>query len=324
METIDNENGEKDSEQAKTQQEMAQQKARKAMVICDGAEGFLRAHVKDDDYDDYQIAVERFVKDGSEDNALNLIEAAQELFDTAKENAHEKKTQEYMQAQKKREQIREMIDDIIDMRMETKQRKMEKVYETEYETYKMPPDILLKIGCEVLPMIYTAKYLSSKANGNNATRNIEYAIKDSAMIFDVPSENSVYALTRDENNKPSFAAIRKVNQNTFIGTAIQKKAFSKVLRYGDYAYHLTTTSTHDIEQLEGKGGLDRFINSLIDKGNLLYFDKAKSQKLFSAMNLKMPQNMPSRDGVMRYTKMSKKTAQRKRSMTYEAERERNR
>lgn len=306
--------------------ETAAQKARKAMIICDGAEGFLRSHVKDDDYDDYQIAVERFIKDGSEDNALNLIEVAHELFETAKENVHEEKIEEYVQAQKKRDELHEMIDDIIMMREEQAQREREKIYETKYESYKMPPDILLKIGCEMLPMIYTAKYLYDETkSGNGKAQNIRDAIKGSAMMFDIPAENTIYALTRDENNRPSFISIRKVDNTSFTGDILQKRAFSKILGNGGYAYQLITTTTRAIEKEYGKDGLDKFINGLVNKGSLLYMNKERSKDLFAALHLQLPNKLPLTEGIIRHTAMYKKeTAQRKQNKKKDKEMERSR
>lgn len=264
------------------------------MTICDGAEGFLRAHVKDDDYDDYQIAVERFIKNGNEDNALELVEAAQTLFETAQENIHEKKTEEYIQAQKKRDQICEMVDDIIYMRAERERARQEKAAAGQYEIYDEMPSVLLQIGCEMLPLIYDA------GNGKKTDRTIKEAIEDAAMIFDAPDQSTIYALTRDENNKPAFITIRKADSSFLSGDARRSRDLQRILGDGKCAYELTTTSTSRIEHLTRKDGLNKFIARLVDRERLLYWDRGKSRALFGALQLKLPPGLPRENGYVRH------------------------
>ena len=135
------------------------------------------------------------------------------------------------------------------------------------------PQILLKVGCDSLPMLYTQKHLKdaiapmdSKEHkhglGIEQIKKLPQLLEKPAIIFDSPvREDSLIAVTTefDSNDNPVMVSI-KLN--------------------GQGRYELTNVESNFITSVYGRNNFGAYFQKIIESNNLLFCDKEKSQKIF--------------------------------------------
>ena len=150
------------------------------------------------------------------------------------------------------------------------------------------PQILLDVGCKQLPMLYEQEHLSRalhpKVKGNphwhgltvEQIKKLPELLQQPIMIFDSispinPNSIGVILDAKDNNNAPLLAI---VSPN----------------KYG--TYDLKTVDSNFITSVYGKDrSFDKYVERIVSNDRLLYFDKVKSQELFSVLQLQLPQGL---------------------------------
>lgn len=150
-------------------------------------------------------------------------------------------------------------------------------------------DLLLGVGCDQLPILYTQKHLHealkkaqngrSHAHGIdvNQIKKIPELINEPVFIMDSLTRNdSIIVVTSelDQNNNPIIVSIHP---------------------NGDGMYEKKKVTSNFATSIYGRKNFDKHLELFIKAGNLLYYNKQKSQDLFSAMQLQLPQALNNLD-----------------------------
>ena len=150
------------------------------------------------------------------------------------------------------------------------------------------PDIFVNAGLSQLPMLYSKKHLrdalkpktdkNSHYHGLTVSQieQIPKLLAEPAIIFDSISpinKNSIVAVLNavDNDNAPLLVTITPNGKGT---------------------YQLEEISSNYITSIYGKdNAFENYINRVIASGNILFWDKNKSQELFSVLGLQLPQGL---------------------------------
>ena len=144
------------------------------------------------------------------------------------------------------------------------------------------PSILLAIGCEQLPMLYTQRHLKNavtpKANNYHfhgltieQIKSLPQLVANPIMIYESMSrKDSIVAVTSevDNDNLPIIISI---------------------LPNGKGQYEMQTLDSNFITSVHGKNNLFYQIENAIKNNKLLFCDKIKSQELFERWGLQLPE-----------------------------------
>lgn len=144
------------------------------------------------------------------------------------------------------------------------------------------PSILLDIGCEQLPMLYSQKHLRKAVRPqNNKThdhglsvdqiKKLPDLISNPVMIFDSATRNDSIVLVTSETDANRNPIIISIHPNG-IGT-----------------YELEQINSNYITSVYGKNNFSSFTDHVLEDHRMIYCDKEKSQELFSVLQLQLPQ-----------------------------------
>lgn len=150
------------------------------------------------------------------------------------------------------------------------------------------PQILLDVGCEQLPMLYTQRHLrdalheKSEENSHwhgltvEQIKSIPNLLESPAMIFDSISTNK-------EAQKSIIAVLNATdNDNAPLIVSIKPN--------GSGVYELEKVDSNFITSIYGKdSNFVNFIERAAVSDNMLYWNKSKSQELFSCQGLQLPE-----------------------------------
>ena len=150
------------------------------------------------------------------------------------------------------------------------------------------PDLLLQSGLKQLPMMYTPRHLREaiqQKDLHNHTHGIKIEqikslpelIKNPVMIYDSLSRSdSLLVLTSeiDEDKMPIVIAIRPNGKGT---------------------YELKKIDSNFITSVYGRENFEQHINAVINNGKLIYWNKEKSQELFSVLGQQLPKGLNNLD-----------------------------
>lgn len=153
------------------------------------------------------------------------------------------------------------------------------------------PDILLKAGCEPLPMFYTKKHLRDalRPKGNKGAavhhhgldveqiKAIPELLRNPVMIYDSLSRNdSIVVVTSevDADNSPIVVIVRP---------------------NGEARYEMELVSSNFVLSVHGRDNFSSQLVNAIEQNKVLYCDKQKSQELFSVLGLQLPQGFNNFD-----------------------------
>lgn len=151
------------------------------------------------------------------------------------------------------------------------------------------PQILLDVGCQQLPMLYTQKHLreaihpKSKDNihwhglTTEQIKKLPELLENPVMIFDSLSRNDslvVCVLDTDEDNLPLIVSIKPNG----IGT-----------------YELEKVDSNFITSVYGRNNFEKHIEQVVNQDKMLYCNKQKSQELFRVSGLQLPKCLNNLD-----------------------------
>lgn len=150
------------------------------------------------------------------------------------------------------------------------------------------PQILLDVGCEQLPMLYTQKHLKKvvqpkdleKHTHGLTTEQIKKLpewLADPVMIYDSLSrQDSLVVVTSeiDIDNDPIIVSVRPS---------------------GNGNYNLIRVNSNFITSVYGRENFDRHLELELQADNILYINKQKSQELFSVLRLQFSQGLNALD-----------------------------
>lgn len=149
--------------------------------------------------------------------------------------------------------------------------------------------ILLDVGCQQLPMLYTQKHLreaihpKSKDNihwhglTTEQIKKLPELLENPVMIFDSLSRNDslvICVLDTDEDNLPLIVSIKPNG----IGT-----------------YELEKVDSNFITSVYGRNNFEKHIEQVINQDKMLYCNKQKSQELFRVSGLQLPKCLNNLD-----------------------------
>ena len=143
------------------------------------------------------------------------------------------------------------------------------------------PKILLDIGCEQLPMLYTQKHLNEAVKPKTASHGHTHAhgldvdkikqmpklLAEPVMVLDSLTKNDSIIVVTSEIDNDNLPIIASIKTN------------------GSGIYELENIDANFITSIYGRNGFESFINRTLQNDALLYYDKNKSQELFSCLGL---------------------------------------
>lgn len=150
------------------------------------------------------------------------------------------------------------------------------------------PQILLDVGCEQLPMLYTQQHLrdalKDKSSKNphwhgltvEQMKSIPDLLAEPAIIFDSAAPN--------QNGEKSLVVVLNAVDND------KAPIIVSVLPKGEGIYNLEMVDSNFITSIYGKDrGFENYIKRAIEDKRILYWDKSKSQELFMFQGLQLPE-----------------------------------
>lgn len=135
------------------------------------------------------------------------------------------------------------------------------------------PEILLDVGCEQLPMLYTQKHLRNAVKPTDEKnhqhgleveqiKKLPNLLSGPVMVFDSPNrKDSVIVVTSevDKENNPIIASIKP---------------------NGSGRYEIEEISSNFITSVYGRNNFPEYFKKIVQTDNLLFCDKKKSQEMF--------------------------------------------
>lgn len=150
------------------------------------------------------------------------------------------------------------------------------------------PQILLDVGCEQLPMLYTQNHLKKAVKPKNLKKHTHGLDKE--QIKKLPSllENPVM-IYDSLSRKDSLVVVTSEfdNENNPIIVSIHPN--------GDGKYNLERVNSNFITSIHGRENFVKHLEKELEADNLLYVNKEKSQELFSVLGLQFPKGLNSLD-----------------------------
>lgn len=154
----------------------------------------------------------------------------------------------------------------------------------QYNTLKVcdTPQLLIEAGCKQLPMLLTQKHLRnslkplSKSNSKwhglteQQIKKLPELIADPVMIYDSQTQKNSLVVVTSEIDSRNFPIIVSVKAN------------------GQGTYELKKIDSNFITSVYGRRNFTGHITDVVNKGDLLYWNKQKSQELFRVSRLQLP------------------------------------
>lgn len=140
------------------------------------------------------------------------------------------------------------------------------------------PDILIQVGCEQLPILYTQSHLKEAIkpkNGHTHTHGLEIEqlkripvlLEEPVMIMDSVSRNDSIVVVTSEVDRDNCPVIVSIHPN------------------GRGNYEMENVDSNFITSIYGRENFGSFLERVVQTNNLLFCDKVKSQELFSCQGL---------------------------------------
>lgn len=154
------------------------------------------------------------------------------------------------------------------------------------------PQILLDVGCEQLPILYSPKHLRDALHEKDS-KNPHYHGLTAEQIKKIPELLNSPAILLD--------SLSKENPNTLIAVlpmVDKDKApiFCALKPNGFGIYEFETIDSNFMLSVYGKdNGFEKYIENAIQKNKILYWNKEKSQELFSVLELQLLQGLNNLD-----------------------------
>lgn len=156
------------------------------------------------------------------------------------------------------------------------------------------PRIYIEAGLSPLPMLYSKKHLREALKPKDAKKphqhgltiqqiqSIPELLAQPAMIFD--------SMSPHENGKNSIVSVLNAVDSDNAPLLVT------ITPNGQGVYQLESVSANYITSIYGKeNNFDAYIERAATAGNILFWDKKKSQDLFSVLGLQLPQGLNNLD-----------------------------
>lgn len=150
------------------------------------------------------------------------------------------------------------------------------------------PQILLDVGCEQLPMLYTKNHLKKAVKPKNLKKHthgldkeqlkkLPSLLEEPVMIYDSLSRNDSIVVVTSELDLENDPIIVSIQPN------------------GEGKYNLERIDSNFITSVHGRENFVKHLEMEIEADNLLFADKTKSQELFSVLGLQFPKGLNNFD-----------------------------
>ena len=150
------------------------------------------------------------------------------------------------------------------------------------------PQILLDVGCEQLPMLYTQKHLRNAIKEKSRSKHthglsieqikaIPEMLNNPVMIYDSLSRNDSLVVVTSEFDVDNCPIVVSVKPN------------------GQGKYEIEDINSNFITSIYGREGFANHFIDVINQDKLLYLDKTRSQEMFRVLRLEFPQGVNSLD-----------------------------
>ena len=135
------------------------------------------------------------------------------------------------------------------------------------------PKILLDIGCEHLPMLYTQKHLKNAVKPTDEKnhqhgleieqiKKLPNLLSNPVMVFDSPNRKDSVIVVTTEYDKENNSIIVSIKPN------------------GSGRYEVKEISSNFITSVYGRNNFPEYFKKIVQTDNLLFCDKKKSQEMF--------------------------------------------
>ena len=150
------------------------------------------------------------------------------------------------------------------------------------------PQILLDVGCEQLPMLYTQKHLRNAIKEKSRSKHthglsieqikaIPEMLNNPVMIYDSLSRNDSLVVVTSEFDVDNCPIVVSVKPN------------------GQGKYEIEDINSNFITSIYGREGFANHFIDVINQDKLLYLDKTRSQEMFRVLRLEFPQGVNTLD-----------------------------
>lgn len=150
------------------------------------------------------------------------------------------------------------------------------------------PQILLDVGCEQLPMLYTQQHLRKAIQPKNLNEHTHGL--DVEQMKKLPSDiaNPVMILDSTSRNDSIIMVLQQVDkENCPIVVSVKPN--------GNGKYNLDVVDSNFITSVYGRENFASFVERNVELDNILYCNKEKSQELFRVLRLQFPQGVNNLD-----------------------------
>ena len=149
------------------------------------------------------------------------------------------------------------------------------------------PQILLDVGCEQLPMFYTKRHLHDalKPKGNTGEsihyhglnaeqiKKMPMLLENPVIIYDSLSRNDSIIIVTSELDNEKMPIIAAIKPN------------------GKAKYDLELVESNFEMSFHGRNNFENQINRAVEQNKVLYYNKEKSQELFSVLGLQLSKGL---------------------------------
>ena len=153
------------------------------------------------------------------------------------------------------------------------------------------PQILLDVGCEQLPMFYTKRHLHDalKPKGNTGEsihyhglnaeqiKKMPMLLENPVIIYDSLSRNDSIIIVTSELDNEKMPIIAAIKPN------------------GKAKYDLELVESNFVMSFHGRNNFENQINRAVEQNKVLYYNKEKSQELFSVLGLQLSKGLNIHD-----------------------------
>ena len=149
------------------------------------------------------------------------------------------------------------------------------------------PQILLDVGCEQLPLFYTKRHLHDalKPKGNTGEsihyhglnaeqiKKMPMLLENPVIIYDSLSRNDSIIIVTSELDNEKMPIIAAIKPN------------------GKAKYDLELVESNFVMSFHGRNNFENQINRAVEQNKVLYYNKEKSQELFSVLGLQLSKGL---------------------------------
>ena len=150
------------------------------------------------------------------------------------------------------------------------------------------PQILLDVGCEQLPILYTQSHLRKAIQPMDRRKHshgVDIVILK-GLNKELESPVAIYdSLTRDDSIVVVTSALDEERNPVMV----------TIRPNGEGRYEASIVKSNFATSIYGREGFENHLKNILEQGKLLFYDKEKSQELFSVLGLDFPEGLNNVD-----------------------------